>query len=63
MKLSEAERIFSCFVITLIAIFFLCGCSTIKWKWVPEDNNSPTQLTKDEKERGVVKVDILKVSF
>jgi hypothetical protein len=63
MKLSEAERIFSCFVITLIAIFFLCGCNTIKWKWVPEDSNSPTRLTQGEKERGVVKIDVLKVSF
>jgi hypothetical protein len=63
MKLSEAKRIFSCFVITLIAIFFLCGCSTIKWKWVPEDSNSPTRLTQGEKERGAVKIDVLKVSF
>jgi len=63
MRPSEAKSIFSCFVITLIAMFFLCGCSTVQWKWLPKDNNSPTRLTKDEKERGVVKVEVLKVSF
>jgi hypothetical protein len=63
MERSEVRRVFSCFILVLIAMFFLCGCSTTRWEWAPEDSKFPTRLTKGEKERGVVKVDILKVSF
>lgn len=63
MEQSETRRVFSCFVLLLAAMFFLCGCSATKWKWAPEDSKSSTRLTKGEKERGVVKIDVLKVSF
>lgn len=58
MKPSEAKRVFSCFVMILIAMFFLCGCSTVKWEWMPEKDEKNQKGYKE----GVV-VDVVKVSF
>jgi hypothetical protein len=54
------NRIFICFVIVVIAIFFT-GCSTTKWEWIPKEQ--PKLKTNHEKETGVIKVNVLKVSF
>ena len=56
MKLET--RIFICFLLTLI--FILCtGCHSTKYEWLPEDN----LLNKYEKETGVIKGTIVKISF
>ena len=53
------KRVFFCLLI--IVIFFgAMGCSSTKYEWFPEDR---TPLTTDEKETGVVKSSIVKVSF
>jgi len=53
------KRVFICLVL-IILVFGLMGCSTTNYEWFPEDR---TTLTKDEKETGVVKGSIVKVSF
>ncbi len=59
MSMKLETRVFICFV--LILIFVLCsGCNTVKYEWLPEDK---TKTTKEEKETGVVKGTVLKVSF
>lgn len=70
------KRVFYCFVITLISMFFLCGCTTTfhstKWKWMPEaqgvnDLHKEKQLLKGkidkEIESGRLKLNILEVKF
>ena len=57
---SLEKRVFICFVIVVIAIFFT-GCSTTKWEWIPKEQPNPK--TKHEKETGAIKVNVLKVSF
>ena len=57
---SLEKRVFICFVIVVIAIFFT-GCGTTKWEWIPKDQ--PKLETKEEKETGGIKVNVLKVSF
>lgn len=57
MKLET--RIFICFLLTLI--FILCtGCHSTKYEWLPEDK--PVS-NKYEKETGVIKGTIVKISF
>ena len=57
MKLET--RVFICFVLTLI--FVLCtGCSSTKYEWLPEDKPTPNKY---EKETGVIKGTIVKISF
>jgi len=61
MKSVKIEnRIFICFVIVVLAIF-LTGCNTVKWEWFPKDQ--PTPQTKEEKEIGEVKINVIKVSI
>ena len=57
MKLET--RVFICFILTLI--FILCtGCHSTKYEWLPEDKPAPNKY---EKETGVVKGTIVKLSF
>ena len=59
MSMKLETRVFICFVLTLI--FVLCsGCNTVKYEWLPKDRVKPSKL---EKETGVVKGTVLKVSF
>ena len=63
------KRVYCCFVIIIIAMFFLCGCTTTKWKWMPEaqgvsDLYKQKQSPKDrEIESGALKINILEVKF
>ena len=58
---SLPKRVFLCFLIIVIFIGFMTsGCRSTKWEWLPEDK---TKTTKAEKETGVVKGTVLKVSF
>ena len=56
MKLET--RVFICFLLTLI--FILCtGCHSTKYQWLPEDKPTPNKY---EKETGVIKGTIVKIS-
>ena len=57
MKLET--RVFICFVLTLIFVF-CSGCHTIKYEWFPEEKIKPS---KEEKETGVIKGTVVKMSF
>ena len=58
---SLPKRVFFCLLIIIIFIGFMTsGCHSTKWEWLPKDK---TQTTKDEKETGVIKGTVLKVSF
>jgi hypothetical protein len=70
------KRVYCCFVITVIAMFFLCGCTSTfhstKWKWMPEVQgvnalHKQKQLLKDKKDReieaGTLKINILEAKF
>ena len=57
MKLET--RVFICFVLTLI--FISCsGCHTTKFEWLPKEK---PDYSKEEKETGAVKINVLKSTF
>ena len=57
---SLETRIFICFVIVILAIL-LTGCHSVKYEWLPKEKPQPQ--TKEEKELGTVKINVLKASF
>ena len=53
------KRIFFCLLI-IVLVFGVMGCSSTKYEWLPEDK-PPLHI--HEKETGVVKGTVVKVSF
>ncbi len=63
--MSLEKRVFFCFLILLL--FLSSGCTTVKWKWMPNRDGTDPDVNKiglkDRQELGGIEVDVLKVSF
>ena len=70
------KRVYCCFIITVIAMFFLCGCTatfhSTKWEWDPKERgvnalHKEKQILKDRRDKeiesGRLHLNVLEVKF